>query len=433
MKLVTVGARASKLSIKQVEEIERAVAFHDPLLAFSLKVCSTKGDLDQKTSLRDLEKTDFFTYELDQWLLEKKCDIVIHSAKDLPEPLNSNLEILAITEPLNQEDVIVFHKDQDLSKLSENCVIATSSYNREINVLKAFPSAKIVDIRGDILQRLEKVEKKEIDGVVIAKVALVRLGLEHLNMLSLDGETTQGQGSLAILAKKGNLQLQEIFSKIDSRVGRKSLYFGINPKRYYTNGFVEHCPLIEIVPYPKESFPHILRSIQKATHLIITSQQTVKYLFNLIEELLFPKALLKDKKIIAVGQSTAMALQKRDLHVSYIAKDESAEGIVKIIDQIKWKDESHVFYPKSASSRSLIKDYLIQKGVSLEALNLYEPKALHLKQKPDLNKYDELVFTSPSCVKAFFENYLEIPSHLKVICIGPVTQKALDEIQLTRI
>ena len=225
MKLVTVGARASKLSIKQVEEIERAITYHDPKIAFCLKVCQTKGDKNQKKSLRDLEKTDFFTYELDQWLIEKKCDVVIHSAKDLPSPIDPRLEILALTESLNSEDVIVFHKDQSLSKLPDKCVIATSSINREKNVLKASPQAKIVDIRGDILQRLEKVENREIDGVVIAKVALLRLGLEHLNMVSLKGETTPGQGALAILGRKGDSRVKEIFSRIDCRFRKKKSLF----------------------------------------------------------------------------------------------------------------------------------------------------------------------------------------------------------------
>ena len=157
--------------------------------------------------------------------------------------------------------------------------------------------------------------------------------------------------------------------------------------------------------------------------MIITSQQTVKHLFKLIEEAYFPTALIKDKKIISVGQATAKALQRKGLYASYIAKEESGEGIGKILDQIKWREGNHVFYPKSSLARPLIKDYLARKGVSFEALDLYEPKSILLVQKPNLNDYDEIVLTSSSCVKSFFENFKDIPPHLKVVCKGHVTER----------
>ena len=84
---VKIGARDSQLSRAQVDEIfQELKAFH-PDVQFEPMWLKTTGDHDLKTSLRMLDKTDFFTKELDEKLLAGEIDIAIHSAKDLPEPL----------------------------------------------------------------------------------------------------------------------------------------------------------------------------------------------------------------------------------------------------------------------------------------------------------------------------------------------------------
>ncbi len=172
----------------------------------------TRGDLDQITSLRTLDKTDFFTRELDQLLLNGAIDVAIHSAKDLPDPLPDGLVIAAMTKGVDSRDALVLREGETLESLPSNAWIATSSERREEAVRRLRKDLQFKDIRGTIHARLAKLDTGEADGVVIAEAALIRLKLTHLNRIYLPGPTAEGQGRLAILVKDGNRAALELFS-----------------------------------------------------------------------------------------------------------------------------------------------------------------------------------------------------------------------------
>jgi len=209
---ITIGARSSPLSKKQVEEVFAELKKHYPNIELRPLYVETTGDMDKKTSLRSLGKSDFFTKEIDQMLLKGECQAAIHSAKDLPEPLTPGLALAALTKGLDPSDTLVIRQEGTLPK---HCVIATSSERREENVRRLYPDAQFVDIRGTIHERLEQLTQGQIDGVVIAEAALIRLELTHLNRVKLPGDTTPLQGRLAILIRKGDLELQQLFQVID--------------------------------------------------------------------------------------------------------------------------------------------------------------------------------------------------------------------------
>lgn len=186
MRKLTFGARSSPLSRAQVEEIRQELK-----IDFDVIWVKTKGDLDQKTSLRTLDKTDFFTRELDAMLLSGQIDAALHSAKDLPEPLPIGLKIDYISRGVDSRDSLVI-KNEPVRQ------VATSSVRREEMVRKLYPDCEFVDIRGTIEERLEK----NVDGVVIAEAALIRLKLTHLKRVFLPGETAPMQGKLAIVCRK---------------------------------------------------------------------------------------------------------------------------------------------------------------------------------------------------------------------------------------
>ena len=81
--IIKLAARASPLSRAQVQEVyEELRLYHDVL--FEPIWMQTIGDRDLTTSLRTLDKTDFFTREIDALLLQGGCRIAIHSAKTFP-------------------------------------------------------------------------------------------------------------------------------------------------------------------------------------------------------------------------------------------------------------------------------------------------------------------------------------------------------------
>lgn len=207
-----VSARGSLLSQAQVREVLEELRQFHPAVQFTPIYTETKGDRDQKTSLKSLGKCDFFTREVDRFVLDKECRIAIHSAKDLPEPLPEGLALIALTKGVDPGDSLVFREP-----LKQNAVVATSSIRREELVRQLLPEATFVDIRGAVENRLETLERGDVDGVVIAEAALIRLGLTHLNRIKLPGVAAEHQGQLAVVARVEDREMFDLFRPLDSR------------------------------------------------------------------------------------------------------------------------------------------------------------------------------------------------------------------------
>lgn len=214
---ITVGSRKSNLAQAQVKEVLDAIRLFYPNIEFVPLLADTTGDKDRKTSLRGLGKTDFFTQEIDALQLSGACRISIHSAKDLPDPLHHKLTIAALTKGIDSSDSLVFRDGDTLARLPSGAVIATSSLRREESVKRLRADFRFVDLRGVIEERLSLLARKEVDGVVVAEAALIRLGLTGLNRIRLPGRTAPMQGQLAVLACQGDAEMIEIFASIDAR------------------------------------------------------------------------------------------------------------------------------------------------------------------------------------------------------------------------
>ncbi|MBI2742850.1 MAG: hydroxymethylbilane synthase [Chlamydiales bacterium] len=209
-----VAARASKLSRVQVQEVLEELRNFHPDVSFSPIWIETSGDLNQTTSLRTLDKTDFFTREIDQLLLAGGCRVAIHSAKDLPDPLPSGLVIAAITRGVDSGDSLVLSQGVTLETLPMHAKIGVSSQRREETLLTLRSDLKPVDIRGTIEKRLTLIEKGEVAGVVVAEAALIRLGLTHLNRLKLPGQTLPLQGKLAVIVRDSDEEMLKLFATL---------------------------------------------------------------------------------------------------------------------------------------------------------------------------------------------------------------------------
>lgn len=205
LKALVIGARNSPLSHKQVEEVCQQIHIYAPHITFQTLYVDTVGDKDKITSLRTLDKkSDFFTREIDHMLLNKTCRIAIHSAKDLPEPLAQGLILAALTRGVDPSDALVLRPHEIFPPQG---IVATSSLRREENVRLLFPQARFVDLRGTIGERIGKLDSKEVDGVVVAEAALIRLQLTHLNRIIIPGPTAHLQGKLAIVTREDDIEM----------------------------------------------------------------------------------------------------------------------------------------------------------------------------------------------------------------------------------
>lgn len=209
---ISIVARQSPLSQIQVKE---AMAKF-PEISYQLNLLSSFGDKHQHISLLNGEApADMFTRELDEAILDGKADIAVHSAKDLPYPLDPRIEVVALLPPTDQTDSLVSRAHLPLSLLPAGSTVGTSSPMRRRELLALRPDLKVVGIRGCIEERVRQVNEGEIDAAIVATCALKRLGLEREIAEVLPFQTHPLQGYLAITSLKGREDLRHLFERED--------------------------------------------------------------------------------------------------------------------------------------------------------------------------------------------------------------------------
>jgi hydroxymethylbilane synthase len=427
---IAVAARSSPLSQIQVREVLDELRRFHPEIEFETTLVESQGDKDQSTSLRTMEKTNFFTKEIDELILNKSCRIGIHSAKDLPHPLPEGLSVLALTKGLDPADVLVMRPNKSIQTLPSGAIIATSSERRENALRQLRSDLRFVDLRGIISQRLAKLESGVVDGVIIAEAALIRLGLTHLNRIKIPGETAEGQGKLAVVGRTDDDEMMELFACLDSRSkGSSLLYLGLDPPNWLkTEKKILHHPIICIQPAPfkDEGIKEIYTNIWTFTHLILTSKTSVRIFFKYLKINDLDLRSIDHLTIIAIGHATMKEIEKFGAQVALCATEETSEGVVEILKKIE--DHSAYFlWPHSALSRRVIPEYLEQSNRRYQECILYTTVPHPAFPKPDLDFIDEIVFTSPSSIEAFLKFYGNFPPNKVYRCIGDVTQSWFNE------
>lgn len=381
-----------------------ALRRYHPEISFACEWFTTIGDRDRTTSLRNLGKTNFFTKELDEALLDGRIRIAIHSAKDLPNPLPEGLCVAALTRGVDSRDVLVLR-----GELFDGMRIATSSERREAAVRALGVEPHFMDVRGTIAERLALLERGDVDGVVIAEAALIRLKLTSLHRLFLPGPTVEGQGQLAIVCRQEDCSLRDLFACLDAR--RRTLYLGLDPARYPCEGTLIHYPVIQTVPC--DGVAEQIGAIwPQVTHVLFTSRSAVQH---------WGDHSLKEKVVLAIGEGTAALLRENGLqpHIAPVATQEGVIALLKKFDL----SESFLLWPRSKLARPLLEEYLQRMGVHHRAIDSYTIRVQKPGSLPD--NIDEIVFSSPSTVRAYAELFGTLPKDKKLTPIGPVTEKEL--------
>jgi uroporphyrinogen-III synthase len=207
------------------------------------------------------------------------------------------------------------------------------------------------------------------------------------------------------------------------------LYLGLDSPPFYEKGHVIHYPIIQIVPRQPSSSEIVasFSQIPLYTHFIFTSKSAVKIFAEFLLFFEFNSHFMEGKVVISVGNKTADYLQKKLIPVTIIATHETSEGIIQELNKVDLSN-AYVFWPHSALSRPLIKNYLNQKKIPHSTCIIYDTFPLKTSTLPDLSTIDEIVFTSPSCVKAFILAFGSLPLNKVLTPIGPITALELTNV-----
>ena len=201
-----IATRKSPLALKQTAMVRACLAEKLPEQRFDNLELNTKIDERLNWSLEKRGGIGLFTKELEEALIERRAELAIHSAKDMPTVLPEGLAIAGYLSRARVNDVLVHRKDSPNPQ-----IIASSSPRRQVQVGLLYPDAKWTTIRGNVGTRLRKIADGECEASLLAAAGLDRLNItafEGLEFIELSVEQVvpaPGQAAIAVQCRTEDL------------------------------------------------------------------------------------------------------------------------------------------------------------------------------------------------------------------------------------
>ncbi|MEI7728311.1 MAG: hydroxymethylbilane synthase [Verrucomicrobiota bacterium] len=261
---IIIATRGSALALAQANNVLGLCRAAFPERAFEIKIIKTTGDKLQTASMANPNSSlpkGLFTKELEVALLNQQADLAVHSLKDLPTELPAGLKLGAVGPRADVRDVLVY-RDADwvqkqksegppqewvvgqpqqrgcppkthLKDLPPGFVVATSSVRRKAQILAKRPDLNVVEIRGNVATRLQKLhDQADIDATILAAAGLERLHFTIAASGHLHGENIPeglcatrldiremlpavGQGAVGIEIREGDERMEAICARLN--------------------------------------------------------------------------------------------------------------------------------------------------------------------------------------------------------------------------
>ncbi len=226
-KTIRIGTRDSELALWQAHTVQKKL--ND--LGYKTEIIAVKsqGDIILDKPLYELGITGIFTKTLDIAMINGQVDIAVHSMKDVPTALPIGIVQAAVLERANTLDILV-HKG-NLDFLEGNATIATGSLRRQAQWLHKYPNHTVVDLRGNVNTRMQKLNDSDWSGAVFAAAGLERINLKPTDFINLDWMIpAPAQGAMVVVAMGNDdftldavSQLNDIETEICTYIERQFL------------------------------------------------------------------------------------------------------------------------------------------------------------------------------------------------------------------
>lgn len=225
-KSIRIGTRDSELALWQANTVKARLE----ALGYttSLVPVKSEGDLVLDIPLYEMGITGIFTKTLDIAMLQGKVDIVVHSMKDVPTQLPKGIVQTAVLERATSEDILVTNGSIDFEK---PCTVATGSLRRRAQWLHRYNNHNLVDLRGNVNTRLQKLKDNQWEGAIFAKAGLERLGFVKDGFIkspNFEGPfqlldwmiPAPAQGAMVIVAMDNDDFMKEASGKLNHRASQ---------------------------------------------------------------------------------------------------------------------------------------------------------------------------------------------------------------------
>tara|TARA_B100000575_G_scaffold267555_1_gene245754 strand:+ start:1669 stop:2586 length:918 start_codon:yes stop_codon:yes gene_type:complete len=220
MTKITIGARSSKLSKAYVARVRELLVKNNENLKednIDFKPIKTSGDLNHDKKISDIGGKNLFCKEIEECLVSKEIDIAVHSLKDMESFENDKLVIGAYIKRNDFRDVIISENIKSISDLKDGIKIGSSSRRRELQLKKINKKITVINIRGNIDTRINKIDEKDLDGIILAAAGVKSLKLNDKISFTFNSEhilPAVGQGVIAVQCRKGD-KIENLIKKIN--------------------------------------------------------------------------------------------------------------------------------------------------------------------------------------------------------------------------
>lgn len=382
---IRIGTRGSDLALWQANYTRKLVEEQ----GYEAEICilSTQGDISQKwnTSFEKLEGKGFFTKELEEALLTNEIDVAVHSHKDLPTENPKGLIVAGVSEREDPSELLLIRKEKvDERKrfsLAQNAVVGTSSARRKAQMKSFRSDVEIIDLRGNVPTRINKLKEGVYDAILLAYAGVERLKIDlsdfHVEKISPEEFVpAPAQGVLAWQIRESDEKLKLLFQQLSDF----SVESVIALERRVLNLFDGGCQLPLGVYCRQEE----------------AEDQGFTY------------------KIIVSKAETALS---QPLHFYFETK--YIDGIAeKIVDKIKNVQPCSVFITKNFRAHDFLPTALNRLNYICEGKSLIEFKSISFETLP---KCDWIFFSSKHAVKYFFQHSPKLPEGIRFGCISKAT------------
>jgi hydroxymethylbilane synthase len=202
-----IGTRASALALWQANRVADLIRAQPGAPAVELVHIRTEGDVRTDIPLWAAGGRAFFTREIDRAQLANEVDIAVHSLKDLSTLIAEGLELAAVLEREDPRDALLTRQGASLRDLPPGARVGTSSLRRRAFLLRARPDLSLLELRGNVPTRIERLAEGRYDAIVLATAGLKRLNLAahiaaHIEPAVMPPAVSQG--AIGVCARAGD-------------------------------------------------------------------------------------------------------------------------------------------------------------------------------------------------------------------------------------
>ncbi|MDO5642325.1 MAG: hydroxymethylbilane synthase [Paracoccus sp. (in: a-proteobacteria)] len=214
-----IGTRGSPLALAQAHETRaRLMAAHDlPETAFEIVPIKTTGDRIQDRALQAIGGKGLFTREIEDALLARRIDIAVHSMKDMPVLQPEGLVIDCLLPREDPRDAFISPLHAGIEALPQGAVVGSSSLRRRAQLAFRRPDLALVEFRGNVQTRMQKLADGVAEASFLAMAGLNRLGLAHVIRAAIEPEEMLpaiAQGAIGVERRGDDTRAQALLDGI---------------------------------------------------------------------------------------------------------------------------------------------------------------------------------------------------------------------------